>query len=228
MGGIEDTYTSLLDKFNDEKTMFKEGFWQDLVNVTCVATGAEASYLGKKDSGLDGIEGEVIQYDAISDGSAWVEAALDTNTVSMKDKLLTKGMGVTWGALEDTPEAGFPEDSFKPDPKELPEDAIAKFLWKPSSEVEAAKARAEAENATPPPDPLPEVVRLPQYPVNIECVTDNPSIHYFNMTRLGAYLAVPLVYKSYYTGNALNEAKDFLKKRRKEEEDAAAKLDELR
>jgi len=146
----------------------------------------------------------------------------------MKDKLLTKGMGVTWGCLEDTPEAGFPEESFRPDGKDLPEDAVAKFLWKPASEVEAAKARAAAEALPTPPDPLPEVVRLPQYPVSIECVTDNPSIHYFNMTRLGGYLAMPLVYKSYYTEQALNEAKGFLKAKRKEEEDDAAKLEELK
>lgn len=32
-------------------------------------------------------------------------------------------------------------------------------------------------------------------------VTDVASMHYFHMTRLGAYLAIPLVYQSYYNGS---------------------------
>jgi hypothetical protein len=225
---LDNMYAALQDKFNCEKTLFADGFWQELVDVTYATAGAEAVYLGRKDEGLDGIEGEVLQYDATSDNSSWVEEALESKTVSMKDKLLGKGVGVTWGALEDTPEAGFPEESFRPDGKDVPEDAVAKFLWKPPSEVEAAKARAAAEALPNPPDPLPEVVRLPQYPVSIDCVTDNPSVNYFNMTRLGAYLAVPLVYKSYYTEKALNEAKDFLKARREEANQALAKFEEAK
>merc|ERR1719262_1867614 len=79
-----------------------------------------------------------------------------------------------------------------------------------------------------PPDPLPEVTRLTQYPVCVDCVTDNTSVHYFNMTRLGAYLAVPLVYKSYYTEKALSEAKEFLKARKEEDKETLAKFEELK
>lgn len=32
-------------------------------------------------------------------------------------------------------------------------------------------------------------------------VTDVDKMHYFDMTRLGAFLAIPLVYQSYYNGD---------------------------
>lgn len=223
---LEDKYTSLCTKFNDEKTEFTDGFWKELVDVTYETVGAEAVYLGKKDEGLEGIEGEVIQYDVTSSNSSWIEEGLESKTVSMLDKLLTKGTGVTWGALTDTPDGGFPEDNFKADSKSDNPDEPRLFLWKPPTEVEQEKARKAAEDKGV--DPLPEVTRLPQYPVSIECVTDNPIVNYFNITRLGAYLAVPLVYKSYYTDTALQEAKTFLKTQKEEEKDALAKFEELK
>jgi len=47
------------------------------------------------------------------------------------------------------------------------------------------------------------------FPVAIPCVTDVKEVHYFDLTRLGSYLAVPLVYTSYYTAEALAGAKTY-------------------
>ncbi|CAJ1356431.1 unnamed protein product, partial [Effrenium voratum] len=73
----------------------------------------------------------------------------------------------------------------------------------------------------------PEKPGSPYYPVSVECVTDVPNIHYFDMTRLGAFLAIPLVYQSYYTGDAYADAKTFEEEKKAEAkrraEEAAAK-----
>jgi len=50
---------------------------------------------------------------------------------------------------------------------------------------------------------------VPYLPVSVECVTDVPEVHYFDMTRLGSYMAVPLVYSSYYQPDAYADAKQF-------------------
>lgn len=39
-------------------------------------------------------------------------------------------------------------------------------------------------------------------------VTDDPQVHYFDLTRLGSYLAVPLIYNTYYHEDALAAAID--------------------
>lgn len=65
--------------------------------------------------------------------------------------------------------------------------------------------------------------------VAVPCVTDVAMMHYFEMPRLGAYLATPLVYPTYYTQDAFGEAKKFeeekaedlrLKKEKAEEREA--------
>jgi len=54
-----------------------------------------------------------------------------------------------------------------------------------------------------------------------------PSMHYFEMTRLGAYLAVPLTYQSYYNSDAYADAKTFEEEKKaealKRAEEAAAR-----
>eukprot|EP00928_Gymnodinium_smaydae_P070172 TRINITY_DN54083_c0_g1_i1.p1 TRINITY_DN54083_c0_g1~~TRINITY_DN54083_c0_g1_i1.p1 ORF type:complete len:622 (+),score=182.07 TRINITY_DN54083_c0_g1_i1:91-1956(+) len=221
---LEQTYTSLLEQLNNPETKFQDTVWQELVETVKVWMAPEAVQLGIQDEGLDGIEGQVLQYDYISKGANWIEEGVEAKETSMIDKLLQKGTGVTWGALEDTPEGGFPPEAFRPDAKDVAEDAVAKYLWQPQEEVEAQKARDAAED----PSGLPEVERLPNYPVYIECVTDVAPVHYFNMTKLGSYLAVPLVYKSYYTGGALQEAKDFWLEKKRLESEAAKALEEAR
>lgn len=69
---------------------------------------------------------------------------------------------------------------------------------------------------------LKEDEKPPTYlPVYIECVTDCPKMKYFDMTRLGSYLAVPIVYTSYYSHEALEQAKAY-----KNTEAARIKLEE--
>jgi len=118
---------------------------------------------------------------------------------------LPQGTGITWGALTENPA----DESFK-----------EMCLWKPPS-VEAAPVEpVEGE------EPPPEKPSNPYYPVLVQCVTDVPTMHYFEMTRLGAYLAVPLVYQSYYSLDALADAKLFEEEKKAEalkraEEEAA-------
>jgi len=106
----------------------------------------------------------------------------------MIDQILPKEVGVTWGALIQNPE----EEVVK-----------EKFLYSPP--VAEAPVVEVADGEDPPPPPPKE----PYFPVSVSCVTDVSQVHYFDMTRLGAYLAVPLVYPSYYTADALAEAKAF-------------------
>lgn len=138
-------------------------------------------------------EEQVIQYDYASTGSE-----------GMKEKILKTGQGVTFGALKVY--------------EEMPPDDEAKenFLWRPKEELEWTPPPEDAVD--PPPKPC-----LKYYPVSVKCVTDVEKIHYFHMTRLGAYLAVPLIYSSYYTEGALEEAKKHFETVRAEEE--AARLE---
>lgn len=102
----------------------------------------------------------------------------------MKEKTLAQGSGVTWGAVTENPS----------------EEVL--HLYKPPV-PEAPPADPESD------EPPPEAPGLPYYPVYVECVTDVPEVNYFDLTRLGSYLAVPLVYTSYYTPEALAGAKAF-------------------
>ena len=96
----------------------------------------------------------------------------------LKDKTLAQGTGVTWGAVTENPT----------------EEVL--HLWKPPLPP-APPVDPDSEEAPP------EPAGLPYYPVYVECVTDIPEVHYYDLTRLGSYLAVPLVYTSYYTADAL-------------------------
>merc|ERR1719375_1096533 len=145
--------------------------------------GAQSVYLGLLDEeGLQDVEGPLIRY---------THENVSAGAPSMLDKVLTKmrdaeTQNLTYGALTES----------IPD-----EELAAKFIWKPAPPPQAPVP--EGEEAPPPPEG-------PKYlPVNVPCVTDVPIMHYFEMPRLGAYLASPLVYQSYHTQDAFNEAKKF-------------------
>jgi len=57
--------------------------------------------------------------------------------------------------------------------------------------------------------PMEELVEWSYLPVYVECVTDCPEMVYFDMTRLGSFLACPIVYQSYYSDAALKAAQDY-------------------
>lgn len=114
----------------------------------------------------------------------------------MTDKKLKQGEGVTWGVFENNPA----DDRAK----EL-------FLFKPPT----PGAEAAAEGAPPPANPY--------FPVYIECVTDNANMVYFDMTRLGSYLACPIVYASYYSPDALKVATEYETAKAEQERIAAEK-----
>jgi len=115
----------------------------------------------------------------------------------MKEKKLEAGKGITWGVFEANPDDGRA--------KEL-------NLFKPPS-----PEGAEGEGAPPP--------EFPYYPVYVDCVTDNPNVVYFDMTRLGAYLACPIVYASYYSPEALKAATDYETAKAEQERIAAEKAE---
>jgi hypothetical protein len=117
----------------------------------------------------------------------------------MTEKRLETGSGVTWGVFENNPG----DDRAK----EL-------FLFKPPT----PGGEAAAEGATPD--------RSPYYPVYIECVTDNPNMAYFDMTRLGSYVACPIVYASYYSPDALKDATDYETQKAEAERIAAEKAEQ--
>jgi hypothetical protein len=187
-----------VDELNNKETVFTDSMWFTFVEVARITAGAKAAYLALQDEeGLTGVEGPLLRYTAATQGSEW-----------MTEKILPKETGVSWGALTQ-------------DPTE--EVILEKKLWKPPLPPPVVVEVAEGEEpAEPVPVPLP-----PYLPVSIPCVTDVPEVHYFDMTRLGAYLAVPLVYPSYYTEGARAEAKEFEKKKKEDqkarEEEAAAK-----
>lgn len=123
----------------------------------------------------------------------------------MIEQTLPQGVGTTWGALTENPA----EESFK----EL-------CLWKPPSVQPVPDEPVEGE------EPPPEKPGNPYYPVLVNCVTDEKAVHYFEITRLGAYLAIPLVFPSYCTNDAYADAKQFQEEKKAEalklaEEDAA-------
>lgn len=121
----------------------------------------------------------------------------------MLEKVLPENVGVSWGALAEPTE-------------ETP------YLWRPPKPAAEEAEEAEDPDAEPPAE---EEGPTPFLPVAVECVTDAPEVHYFDMTRLGAYVAVPLLYTSYYTPEALADATQFEEERKAAEkaaEEAAA------
>mmetsp|Transcript_103335 Transcript_103335/g.289550 ORF Transcript_103335/g.289550 Transcript_103335/m.289550 type:complete len:595 (+) Transcript_103335:36-1820(+) len=181
----EAVWRSALATFSDEKTFFEPAFWQQLLAASKVLTGASAVYLGiVEEEGLEGEEGPLIRY---------VEAAAGSE--DMRDRILLKETGVTWGAVTENP----PED--------------VQFLWRPPQPPPEEPNPDDPDAVPEPPPPLPYV------PVFVPYVTDVKEIHYFEMTRLGAYLAVPLVYRSFYTAEALAAAKEHEEKKKAKKEE---------
>lgn len=120
----------------------------------------------------------------------------------MTDKVLPKDVGVTWGALLENP----PQEAFQ-----------QARLWRPPR----AEPAVEVQDGD---DPPPEKPQMPYFPVYVDSVTDTTEVHYFDMTRLGAYLAVPLVYTCYTTSESLADARQYfedLKAEEKRREEAA-------
>jgi hypothetical protein len=197
---IQDAYDKLLGLFNDPETMFTDSYWQVLVDVAKQQMGAQSVYLGLLDEeGLQGEEGPLVRYshENIVQGSP-----------TLLDKVLPKMNGdvenLTFGALKEV--------------KTIPEEEHEKLcLWKPPMEP------------LPPPGPdgaEPEAPPGPDYcPISVPCATDVPTMHYFEMPRLGAYLAVPLVYNTYYTQGAFASAKAFEEEKAEDlrKKEAAAK-----
>jgi hypothetical protein len=203
---VDDGFKALLEKFNDPEKMFEEAYWTELVKVVKQYMGAQSVYLGLLDEeGLEDEEAPLIRYthENIFAGSP---SLLDKVLPKMKD---AETSNVTYGALTES----VPEEELK-----------AKFLWKPQPPPQPPVPEGEE------PPPAPEG---PKYlPVAIPCVTDVPIIHYFEMPRLGAYMASPLVYQTYYTQEAYAEAKAFeeqkaedvrIKKEKEEEREAQIK-----
>jgi hypothetical protein len=208
----EEAYAKLKEAFASEQ--FQEEFWSRLVEVSKESSGAQAVYLGLNDA--DGITladkaeptGPCIRYTKAV-GSPSPDATGDL----METKVLLPEQGVTWAVFEENP----------------PDEAIAeKFLFREGLEIPPEPpAEGEAAEDAPSAEPVPP--KYPSYlPVVVDTVTDNSKIHYFDMTRLGAYMAVPMVYRSFFQQAALDQAKQFETERRaevirkREEAEAAA------
>mmetsp|Transcript_33958 Transcript_33958/g.60005 ORF Transcript_33958/g.60005 Transcript_33958/m.60005 type:complete len:598 (-) Transcript_33958:125-1918(-) len=184
---VTDYYQALLDKFNDPDQMFKDSFWNDIVDVAQHVLGAKSVYLGIMDEeGLEDVEAPCIRYENVSAGSEW-----------MLEKVLPKETGITYGALKESP----PE-----------EEQAGLYLWKPPAPEPAPPPTEEGE-------PPKEEAGLKYYPVYAKYVTDITTVHYFDMPRLGAFLAVPLVFPTYYNADAFAEAKKFEEEKAKEAEE---------
>jgi hypothetical protein len=203
---VDDSFKALLDKFRDEEQVFQESYWDEVIKVAKQYMGAQSVYLGLLDEeGLEDEEPPLIRY---------TNENIFAGSPSLLDKVLPKmrdaeTSNLTYGAVTES----IPE-----------EEMAAKYLWKPPPPPQDPVP--EGEEPPPPPEG-------PKYlPVAIPCVTDVPIVHFFEMPRLGAYMATPLVYPTYYTQEAYAEAKAFeeqkaddirLKKEKEEEREAQIK-----
>lgn len=197
----DDMYSMFMQKLQDEETMFDDTMWLEMANVAKTAAEASDAYIGLLDEeGLTGIEGEagvpVIIYKFATDGSIMTEQIM-----RKPEDPEVFGCGLTFGALTQTP----PEE----------ETRTAMRLWKQPVDPPPPPP---ADGEDPPPEELP-----PYLPVRVDCVTDEDRVKYFDMMRLGAYLAVPVSYKSYYIKDAFDDAREF--QRVKREEDAKREAD---
>eukprot|EP00441_Pelagodinium_beii_P039837 CAMPEP_0197648202 /NCGR_PEP_ID=MMETSP1338-20131121/27615_1 /TAXON_ID=43686 ORGANISM="Pelagodinium beii, Strain RCC1491" /NCGR_SAMPLE_ID=MMETSP1338 /ASSEMBLY_ACC=CAM_ASM_000754 /LENGTH=582 /DNA_ID=CAMNT_0043222161 /DNA_START=94 /DNA_END=1842 /DNA_ORIENTATION=- len=183
---LESMYNGILDKFSSSETSFEETFWKELVDVAQSASGASAVYLGVVEQGEEGMD---------PPGKYISYEVASKGSEWMTEKMLIEGTGVTWGAVTENP----PEENFQ-----------EMCLWKPPSVEPAPVEPVDGE------EPPPEKPANPYYPVKVDCVTDVPAMHYFEMTRLGGYLAIPLMYQSYYTGEAYAEAKTYEEEKKAE------------
>merc|ERR1719247_1547675 len=183
---IDDAYQKLLAKLRDPDTYFQETYWSELVDVAKEHMGAQSVYMGALDEeGLEGMEPPFIRYTHQNIAAGSPSLLTDENEVLPKMK-----------------DADTPCLTYNVLTESIPEEEHAqKCIWKPPPPPQPPVA--EGEEAPPPPEG-------PKYlPVSVPCVTDVPTMHYFEMPRLGAYAAFPLVYPSYYTHAAFLEAKQF-------------------
>merc|ERR1712048_61272 len=79
---LEDMYSNLKTRVEDETTEFEDKVWHDLIDVLLKWCGVEAVYLGTLDEADP--EAKVLQYEYASTGSE-----------DMKEKTLKTGQGVT-------------------------------------------------------------------------------------------------------------------------------------
>jgi len=198
--GVDAAYQSLLDQFSDTSKPFEEKYWSELVEVAKQYMGAQSVYLGLLDEeGLEDVEAPIIRY---------THESLFAGSPSLLDKVLPKmkdadTSNLTYGALTES----------------VPEEELAqRCLWKPAPPPQPPVPEGEE------PPPAPEG---PKYlPVSVPCVTDQALVHYFEMPRLGAYLATPLVYPSYYTQEAFGEAQKFESEKADSAKAQKAKMEE--
>jgi hypothetical protein len=186
----KDAFKSLQDTFNDKDTMFKDGFWAELLNVVKQTMGAQSVYLGIFDD----------------EGNSTVEEAphiryLYENICAGSPTLLDKTLPKTHVSGEVD---NITHNALMEIPAEITdEDLKLKCLWKPPLPPPPPVDPQNPDAEVPQP-------QLPKYlPVTVPCVTDVPLMHFYEMPRLGAYLVFPIVYSSYYSPAAVGEAKKF-------------------
>jgi len=187
----EAVWQNALAKFNTPDTTFEPGFWQELLVAASTLTSAKSAYLGLVEEEGLAEDGDLPAMEGPL--IRYVEAL--PGSEAMKGRVLRRDQGVTWGAVTENPT------------EEVP------FLYRPP-QPEVAEPNPDDPDAAPE-EPPPAI---PYLPVAVPCVTDVPEVHYFEVTRLGAFLAVPLVYNSYYTEEARQEAKKFELEKKETEE----------
>jgi hypothetical protein len=138
-------------------------------------------------------------FEDIGEGNAGISYEYAPDQPWLIEKRLAQGKGVTGGVFE------FQASD---------EKAQQLYLYKAPKEEGAAAATEEGV-----------VPERPYLPVYIECVTDCPDMVYFDMTRLGSFLACPIVYSSYYSDAALKEAQEYETKKAEQEREAREKAE---
>jgi hypothetical protein len=118
-------------------------------------------------------------FEDIGEGNAGISYEYAPDQPWMTEKRLMQGKGVTNGVF-----------TFQASD----DQAQQLNLYKPKTQGNAEEGQA---------------IERPYLPVYIECVTDCPEVVYFDMTRLGSFLASPIVYSSYYSDAALKAAMDY-------------------
>eukprot|EP00434_Breviolum_minutum_P025068 symbB.v1.2.022144.t2/scaffold1909.1/size96399/8 len=166
--------------------------------------------------------GETPLFEAASAGSVNVVAALLVHRANPQQKSLSGGIAadlatesVTKSLLATYAGIKVSDDEKAACCRAIQDDELR--------EAVANKFRADMFRGA---EPVEQKPSSPFYPVSVECVTDVDKMHYFDMTRLGAFLAIPVVYQSYYNGDAYADAKTFEEEKKAEairraEEEAA-------
>eukprot|EP00746_Dinoflagellata_sp_MGD_P125377 gnl/MRDRNA2_/MRDRNA2_60134_c0_seq1.p1 gnl/MRDRNA2_/MRDRNA2_60134_c0~~gnl/MRDRNA2_/MRDRNA2_60134_c0_seq1.p1 ORF type:complete len:628 (+),score=229.97 gnl/MRDRNA2_/MRDRNA2_60134_c0_seq1:88-1884(+) len=121
-------------------------------------------------------------YEDIGEGNAGISYEYAPDQPWMLEKRLDQGKGVTHGVF-----------TFQPSDDQVQ----TQYLYKPKTDGDPGSAEEGAVSAKP------------YLPVYVACVTDCPEVVYFDMTRLGSFLACPIVYSSYYSDGALKAAVEY-------------------